>query len=110
MKDPKVELKLTSGDYESKIIGFEGNEMYDPTVNPTLAKSVIFQDINLPTEPLLWPFLQILVYDEAERSSMVSKLLGDGIPSMKNAYFTSVCLIDYAAEILIDKDRLYAKA
>lgn len=96
-KRPSIILRLTN-DPEKRVLTIKLDDSVD-TRNPNFGKVVKFEKVKLPIEPLLWPLLEIEVYDDG---------YAFGVGGCESSY-TTISLFEFS-DFLTLKDIDFAKA
>ena len=92
---------------EHKIKIEEDGDIYNPTHNPVFGQIISFEGVNLLKEPLLWPFIEIIVKEEGKSKSVWSKVVSSGVEEC----YTTISLLDYTQNLHSSElDVEYAKA
>ena len=63
----------------------------DETYTPNFGKVISFKDIELPKDPLLWPYIEITVTDLVRSDDFFKKLFKVGCEDS----YTTLSLIDF---------------
>lgn len=74
----------------------------EETANPNFGKIIPFRNVKLQREPMLWPYIEIIVEDEVKEKALLVAFSGC------ETCFTTISLVDYAQDILSSKDFAYA--
>lgn len=104
---PRVYIRLTNDTNDYKEI--EICEEFFPNLPsgatetncPNFGNIFTIPNVQLATEPLFWPFIEIKVIDDVRKNAMIHSFKGC------EACFTTISLIDFADEIMEDADLTY---
>ena len=105
---PRVRIRMTNlypdeEKTEEIMINDEWKEHLDliETSNPNFGKMISFANVELVKEPLCWPYIEVLIDDQA------GGMFGGGCEHC----FTTISLVSFAKEIVgMGHDLLYADA
>lgn len=102
-KEPEITLRLTNGleDHKQpKPITIDKTWLSDQlkkdeTYCPNFGQVVPFKEISLPSDPMLWPFIEISVTDLCRKDNFFNKLFKNGCEDS----FTTLSLVDFQDDI-----------
>ena len=82
----------------------------EETQNPNFGQIIRFKKVKLMREPMLWPYIEIIVEDEVKEKALIHSFSGCGCVRnlLHNHLLGQVDYSDYAADILSSKDFAYA--